>query len=117
MSNQEDYLTALKSIVHSDRRYDLEAYLLVQNALSFLLARMKERRHVSARELLEAIRQYAGKQYGPLGREVLEHWGVRRSEDFGEIVFNMIEKGLLKKTPEDSKEDFSGDEDFWNSFD
>ncbi len=116
MPNREDYLTALKTIVSEDGRYDLEAYLLVQNALSFLLSRMKERRHVSARELLEAIGQYAGREYGPLGREVLEHWGVRKPEDFGEIVFHMIERGLLKKTDEDSKEDFAGNEDFWNSF-
>lgn len=116
MSNQEDYLTALKSIVSSDGRYDIEAYFLVQNALSFLLSQMKERRHVSARELLSAIGQYAGREYGPLGREVLEHWGVRKPEDFGEIVFSMIEKGLLKKTAEDRKEDFAGNDDFWNSF-
>jgi len=116
MAEQEEYLAALKSIVRADRRYDLEAYLLVQNALSFLLSRMEERRHVSAGELLEAIRQYAGREYGPLGREVLEHWGVRRPEDFGEIVFNMIDRGLLRKTDEDRKEDFSGNEDFWASF-
>ena len=116
MNEKEDYLAALKSIVRSDGRYDIEAYLLVQNALSFLISRMKERRHVSAGELLEAIRLYAGREYGPLGREVLEHWGVRRSDDFGEIVFNMIEKGLLKKTDEDRKEDFAGNDDFWNSF-
>jgi uncharacterized repeat protein (TIGR04138 family) len=116
MPDQEDYLTALKSIVSSDGRYNIEAYVLVQNALSSLLSRLKERRHVSARELLEAIGQYAGREYGPLGREVLEHWGVRKPEDFGEIVFNMIDKGLLKKTAEDRKEDFSGNEDFWASF-
>ncbi len=116
MSDQEDYLAALKSIVREDGRYDIEAYLLVQNALSFLLSQLKERRHVSARELLGAIRQYTGQEYGPLGREVLEHWGVRKPEDFGEIVFNMISKGLLKKTEEDRKEDFAGDEGFWAEF-
>ncbi len=116
MNEKEVYLAALKSIVSSDGRYDIEAYLLVQNALSYLMSQIKERRHVSARELLEAIRQYAGQEYGPFSREVLEHWGVRGSDDFGDIVFNMIERGLLKKTPEDSKEDFSGYDDFWNSF-
>ncbi len=116
MNEKEEYMTALKSIVSRDGRYDIEAYLLVQNALSSLLSRLKERRHVSARELLEAIRHYTGEEYGPLGREVLEHWGVRDPEDFGEIVFNMIERGLLKKTPGDRKEDFAGNDDFWNSF-
>lgn len=116
MNEKEVYLATLKSIVSSDGRYDIEAYFLVQNALSYLMSQIKERRHVSAGELLEAIQQYAGQEYGPFGREVLEHWGVRRSEDFGDIVFNMIERGLLNKTPEDSKEDFSGYDDFWNSF-
>ncbi len=117
MTDQKDYLASLKALARSDGRYDIEAYLLVQNALSLLLSELQERRHVTASELLRAIRQYTGKEYGPLGREVLEHWGVRKPEDFGEIVFNMIDRGLLKKTADDRKEDFHDHEDFWASFD
>ena len=68
-------------------------------------------------ELLDSIRQYTLQEYGPLGREVLEHWGVYRCEDFGEIVFNMVEDGLLRKSEMDSKKDFENNFDFANAFD
>jgi len=117
MPDTDDYIAILGEIVASDPRYDLEAYLLVQKALAFLIAGLEERRHVSGRELLEAIREYIRREYGPLGRDVLEHWGVYRCEDFGEIVFNMVERDLLSKTENDSKKDFAGGYDFQTAFD
>ncbi len=117
MPDTDDYIALLGEIVESDPRYDIEAYLLVQRSLAFLISNLEERRHVSGRELLEAIRQYTREEYGPLGRDVLEHWGVFRCEDFGEIVFNMVDKGLLKKTDQDSKQDFAGGYDFRAVFD
>ncbi len=112
-----DFMIKLREIVEADTRYDIEAYFLVQNALGFLISNLDERRHVTGRELLEAIRQYTRQEYGLLGRDVLEHWGVYRCEDFGEIVFNMVDRGLLKKTEKDSREDFTGGYDFNEVFD
>lgn len=63
-------------------------------------------RHVSGQQLCEAIRQYALKQYGLLANSVLNHWGVRTTGDFGEIVFNLIDIGQMKKTDQDRREDF-----------
>jgi uncharacterized repeat protein (TIGR04138 family) len=62
--------------------------------------------------LLEGIRQYALHQFGPMAVTVFEDWGVRRSEDFGELVFNMVDIGLLAKTDEDSRADFERGFDF-----
>ena len=62
--------------------------------------------HVTGGELLEAIRRLARERYGVLAREVFESWGVRTTEDFGTIVFLLVEEGLLGKTEEDSIEDF-----------
>ena len=47
---------------------------------------------------------------------VFEHWGVKSTEDFGEIVFNMVNENLLYKTEGDSKEDFKGFYDFEEAF-
>jgi len=63
--------------------------------------------HVTGQELLEGIRQYALQQYGPMTVTVFEEWGVNHCRDFGEIVFNMVESGLLQKTETDTRNDFS----------
>ncbi len=69
-------------------------------------------RHVSGQELCVGLRDYAIKQFGGLARTVLRSWNVNRTEDFGRIVFALIEAGALRKTDEDSLEDFQGVYDF-----
>lgn len=117
MTDPDEYYSKLGEIVEKDPRYDIEAYLFVQEALTFLIGELGRQRHVTGKELLEGIRRYALKEYGPLSRVVLEHWGVRRCGDFGEIVFNMVDKKLLGKTERDSKEDFADGYDFEEAFD
>lgn len=77
-------------------------------------------RHVSGQELCEAMRRYAHEQYGYLAKSVLSHWGVHSTSDFGEIVFNLIEIGQMRKTANDVREDFNDvfdfDEGFQQSF-
>jgi uncharacterized repeat protein (TIGR04138 family) len=67
---------------------------------------------VRGQELLDGLRQFALDQFGPLAKTVLNYWGVQRGEDFGEIVFNLVEVGILGKTDEDSRADFKGGYDF-----
>ncbi|HTQ50057.1 MAG TPA: Minf_1886 family protein, partial [Candidatus Acidoferrales bacterium] len=73
-------------------------------------------RHVSGQELLNGIRQFALQQFGPMVMTVFEEWGVRHSRDFGEIVFNMVEIGLLAKTDKDTRDDFQNGYDFTEIF-
>ncbi len=73
-------------------------------------------RHVSGQELLGGIRSYALEQFGPMALTVLNEWGVRKCEDFGELVFNMVESHLLAKTKKDSRDDFKGGYDFDTAF-
>jgi len=54
--------------------------------------------------------------FGPLAPTVFRSWRVRRTEDFGEIVFNLVERGLLGKTEKDAREDFAGGFDFDQAF-
>lgn len=100
-----------------EARYDERAYLFVLAALEFCQQRLTERRHLSGRELAEGCRDLALQRYGVIAREVLAHWGVHDSSDLGEIVFALVDVGLLMKQPNDSKEDFVGVFDFQKAFD
>ena len=112
----------LTEILARDPRYHREAYLFVREALDFTQkligkkAGKLEPRHVTGQELLEGIRQYALQQYGPLAMTVLKEWGVHRCEDFGELVFNMVETHLLAKTESDTRDDFRTGYNFHEAF-
>jgi uncharacterized repeat protein (TIGR04138 family) len=75
-----------------------------------------EERHVGGRELLAGIQEYASDQFGPMAALVFDRWGVRRSGDFGEIVFNLIDAELLSRRPTDSRLDFVDGIDFREAF-
>lgn len=100
-----------------ESRYDERAYLFVLAALEFCQQRLPERRHLTGRELAEGCRDLAMARYGVLARTVLEHWGVRSTADFGEVVFALVDTGLLMSQPQDSKDDFIGVYDFHEAFD
>lgn len=108
-------------IVTHDRRYHRDAYFFLREALDHThkmsgKPKKDEIRHVSGQELLGGIRDYALQRYGPMTLIVLEEWGVTRCEDFGEIVFNMVESGLLAKTEKDSRDDFRPGYNFEDAF-
>lgn len=78
--------------------------------------REDDTRHVSGQQLCFGLKDFAIRQYGLLARTVLEHWTIRRTEDFGRIVFAMIDAGLMRKNDEDNFEDFQGVYDFDDAF-
>lgn len=106
----------IQAIRRVDPRYPPEAYHFLREALDFTLASRQEKGHVRGQVLLEGIRQFALKQFGPLTLMVLDRWNIHRTEDFGEIVFNMVDSGLLGKTEEDCREDFANGYDFEEVF-
>lgn len=104
-----------------DPRFGREAYYFIREALDHTQKWISREnrgavRHVTGQELLEGIRQYALQQYGPMTVTVLETWGVRKCSDFGAIVFNMVESGLLAKTEKDTREDFQNGYEFTEAF-
>jgi uncharacterized repeat protein (TIGR04138 family) len=111
---------ALERIQAKDPRYTREAYLFVREALDHTQKAKKDTRghvrHVSGQELLNGIRDFALVQYGPMAITVLKEWGINSCQDFGEIVFNMIDIGWLAKTEQDSRADFQGGYDFYDAF-
>jgi uncharacterized repeat protein (TIGR04138 family) len=118
--------TALEQVLAKDARYHREAYLFVREALDYTQKLIGKQspgqirhvsgQHVSGQELLEGVRQFALAHFGPMTMTVLAEWGVRNCRDFGEIVFNMVEIGLLGKTEKDSRTDFDGGYKFEAAF-
>jgi uncharacterized repeat protein (TIGR04138 family) len=87
-------------------RFHEHAYLFVLAALEFCQARLTERRHICGRELAAACRDLALERYGVMARLVLDHWGVRRTADIGDIVFALVDLGLLISQSTDTRDEF-----------
>jgi uncharacterized repeat protein (TIGR04138 family) len=117
-------------LLETDRRYKFEAYVFLFEALNYAQnvlqmgedsptepieqeeATPGEQHHVSGQELCEAIRCFALQQYGYMAKTVLNSWGIHATNDFGEIVFNLIRIGQMRKTPSDTQVDFDNIYDF-----
>jgi uncharacterized repeat protein (TIGR04138 family) len=102
----------LEQAIAKDPRYKPEAYVFVHDALDHIWARLEQRRHITGRELLGGIKDLALQRYGPMAKAVLNSWGVKTTDDFGAIVFNLVNAGILSKTEEDRIEDFHDVYDF-----
>ena len=107
----------VERIAAEDGRYSPQAFYFVHQALDYRLRQLGEHRHLSAEELLDGLRGLALECFGLMARTVLEQWGVSRTEDVGEIVYLLIEHGLLFREDEDGKEDFEDVYDFRDAFD
>lgn len=112
----KDLITELDRIVEEDGRYKPAAYLFVIDAVEFTVLRQGRRGHVTGRELLDGIKHLAKREFGPMARAVFGSWGVTTTADFGEIVFNLVDEGILGKTETDSREDFRDVYDFSEVF-
>jgi uncharacterized repeat protein (TIGR04138 family) len=124
----------IAKLLKQDRRYKIDAYAFVFEALNYAHSQLgmgseraaepeedapeeeegpkEAERHLTGQQLCEAIRQYALEQYGYMAQCVLNSWGVHSTSDFGEIVFNLIGIGQMRKTAEDRREDFDNVFDF-----
>ena len=98
-------------------RFHPHAYDFLLGALQAVISRLSERRHISGRELVDGVRRLALERFGPMARTVLEYWGIRSTEDVGELVFTLVDMGILVKNVDDRPEDFSALFDFEEVFD
>ncbi|HMH26157.1 MAG TPA: Minf_1886 family protein [Gemmatimonadaceae bacterium] len=87
-------------------RFDEQAYLFVLSALEMCQAQMSVRRHITGVELARAARDLALDRFGLMARVVLEHWGISSTADIGDIVFTLVEMGLLLSQPQDTRDEF-----------
>ena len=122
---------AIAQLAREDGRYQVEAYFFIFESLAYAQEVLgmgsetpsedepdqtdkptEQERHLTGQELCEAIRLYARRQFGLMAKCVLNSWGVHTTGDFGEIVFNMIRAGRMKKNTRDRREDFQDVFDF-----
>ena len=99
-----------------EQRFDERAYVFILAALEYCQQRLDERRHITGRELALACRDLALERFGVMSRLVLEHWGLRTSADIGDVVFTLVDLGLLMSQPTDSRDEFIGVFDFDQAF-
>ena len=116
MSDVATLEAALAELRRRDGKFNERAYVFVLAALEFAQGKLTERRHLSGGELSWACRDFAIEQFGLLAQSVLAHWGVSRTEDFGQLVFLLIDAGLLARQPSDKIEDFDRVYDFGEVF-
>jgi len=90
----------------NDSRYNPNAYWFVLEALRYTQCHFNKPKHVTGQELLVGITHLARERFGDLALDVFEEWGIASSRDFGNIVFNLVQIGEVKKTEEDRIEDF-----------
>ena len=99
-----------------ERRFHEHAFVFMLASLEHLQSRLPARRHVDGRELAHAVRELALDRFGLMSRLVLEYWGVRSTADLGDIVFALVDTGLLMSQPGDSRLDFVDVYDFDEAF-
>lgn len=116
MSAPESAKETLAKLRRQNPRFHGKAYAFVLEALHVVIDGQEERRHISGEELAEGVRGLAMKRFGPMARLVLEHWGVHSTDDLGQIVFALVEIGVLVKQEDDRPEDFRGVFDFEEAF-
>jgi len=97
-------------------RFHEQAYLFVLAALEMCQAHLTVRRHITGIELANSCRELALERYGVMARVVLEHWGVRSSADIGDVVFTLVDLGLLMSQPSDTRDEFVEVFDFDQAF-
>ena len=106
----------IEQISEKDFRYKEDAYFFVMEALSYTQRRFNCPKHVTGEELLEGIKVLLLDKFGPLTLTVLKYWGIKSTEDFGHIVFNLVTNRVLSKTEEDNIESFRNGYNFDDVF-
>ena len=119
-TQQQDLVQSLREMAP----YPTEAYDFVEEGLAHTQERAfeeepmlpHEERHIRGQELCIGLRNLAIARWGLMAPVVLKHWNIHRTEDFGRIVFALVEDGVMSKTPDDTIEDFRGVYDFDEAF-
>jgi len=116
MISNIELLRKISQIAEEDGRFSKEAFVFILAALEYTISKLHERRHLTGEEFSWGIAEYVREQYGYLAKTVLNTWGITKTLDYGEIVYLMIDKGLMSKTENDRKEDFDKVYDFDEEF-
>ncbi len=117
-----ELIERFERVVRDDGRYPPEAFEFLQRGLERASQQKhgptatNKPQHVSGQELCEALRTLARERWGPLALDVLRRWNITRTRDFGEMVYLMIDLGIMGKQDSDEIADFDDVYDFGEAF-
>jgi uncharacterized repeat protein (TIGR04138 family) len=122
----------IEQITQEDGRYKLDAVRFVYEGLGHTAKTEADKsgssgdlnksesgsgpHHISGQELCHGLRHLASEKWGRMAKVVLNHWGVKTTRDFGEIVYMMIRHKWMSAQPDDSIDDFNNVFDFKTVF-
>ena len=123
-----DLTRAYIELLQRDRRFAPDAYEFIREALAYAQDVLEmggkidsgsgeAEQHLTGQELCEAVRRLALDQFGLMARTVLNSWGIHTTRDIGEIVYNLIELGVMRQSRHDRREDFFDVYDFEDALD
>jgi uncharacterized repeat protein (TIGR04138 family) len=116
VKHDSDRWRAVDEAAESDGRYEKYAWRFVLSGVESTIDMLGAEGHISGEDLLEGLSIIASRQFGPMAKEVLNHWGVYTTRDIGNIVFGLIASQLLEGSKEDRIEDFDDVFDFTRVF-
>jgi uncharacterized repeat protein (TIGR04138 family) len=112
----------LRALALRDGRYRPEALHFLFESLETAVrlagkdAEQGQERHVTGQELLAGLAAHAREVFGPLAPQVWHAWGIARPLDWGQIVFLLVDEGLLRRQDSDTLADFESELDFERVF-
>ncbi|MBF0490115.1 MAG: hypothetical protein HQL15_05780 [Candidatus Omnitrophica bacterium] len=113
----EEFYNIVSLIHQEDSRYHPDAYEFVMEALSFGQKKFKQSRHITGHQFLDGIKALLMKNFGPMTIPVLDRWGIKNTEDFGNIIFNLEQYKIIARDKDDQYETFKDVYDFKEVFD
>ena len=111
-----EFVATIEYIVSEDPRYKEDAYQFLMESLAFTQRKFRCAKHVTGEQLLEGLKELLMQKFGPMTMNVLEYWGIKSTEDFGNIVFNLVDNKVLSKTENDDIRNFQNAYDFREVF-
>lgn len=118
-TNQQDPdLHYYRLAAANDQRYPIAAICYVSKCLKRLLEQnsskdeAKKTSHVTGQAICEALRTSLLDDYGVFAQDVLAQWNIHETNDFGNIIYDLIDVGMLSVSPRDSRTDFVDVYDF-----
>ena len=118
----------MDQVIREDGRYPPEAYEFLHEGLGRAVKDVHGeaaietetepgQTHVTGRQMCEGLRGLAVERWGMLATTVLSHWNIHGTIDFGNMVYLLIQHNFMRKTDDDSIEDFRKVFDFGEAFD
>lgn len=110
---ERDSEKQMEDVIRADGRYPLEAFAFLNEGLGRAVGEVHGeetasgvQKHVTGKQLCESLARVAVERWGLLAKTVLAKWNIHATIDFGNMVYLLVENDFMRKTDEDSLEDF-----------